>query len=103
MRLDQRIKKGDPIPNEPCSGPVQATASARELRACFDAPLVVTDGPTSEFSMAKPRRAASAKKTVPKTATKAATKSAPGKGPRILIVEARFYDDIADLLLSGAV
>jgi 6,7-dimethyl-8-ribityllumazine synthase len=26
----------------------------------------------------------------------------PGAGPRILIVEARFYDEIADMLLAGA-
>ena len=56
--------------------------------------------------MAQARRAASAKKTVSRGASpKASASPSPKaqKGPRILIVEARFYDDIADLLLSGAV
>jgi 6,7-dimethyl-8-ribityllumazine synthase len=30
------------------------------------------------------------------------TKTSVGKGARILVVEARFYDDIADALLAGA-
>src|SRR5712692_9496379 len=36
----------------------------------------------------------------PRTAAK--TEEAALKGARILIVEARFYDDIADMLLTGA-
>lgn len=51
--------------------------------------------------MAQARRAASTKKTAPKSAAK--KEPARRKGPHFLIVEARFYDDIADLLLSGAV
>jgi 6,7-dimethyl-8-ribityllumazine synthase len=52
--------------------------------------------------MAKKRAAAkTAAKTVTKTATKtAAKKPAP---PRMLIVEARYYEDISDKLLAGAV
>jgi 6,7-dimethyl-8-ribityllumazine synthase len=63
--------------------------------------------------MAQARRAASAKKSTPKKSppakAQAAPKSRPAsspkaqKGPHILIVEAPYYDDIADLLLSGAV
>jgi 6,7-dimethyl-8-ribityllumazine synthase len=63
--------------------------------------------------MAQARRAASAKKTVskkpsakgPSSSPKSPVRPAPKakKGPHVLIVEARFYDDIADFLLSGAV
>jgi 6,7-dimethyl-8-ribityllumazine synthase len=70
------------------------------MRACFAALPVVTDGPASEFIMAQARRAASLKKTAPK---REVPKSPKAKGPNVLIVEARFYEDIADLLLSGAV
>jgi 6,7-dimethyl-8-ribityllumazine synthase len=47
--------------------------------------------------MAKPQRAKSAKNT--KSAT---TKVKKGKGPRILVVESRFYNDISNELLDGA-
>ena len=47
--------------------------------------------------MAKPQRAKSAKNT--KSAT---SKVKKGKGPRILVVESRFYNDISDELLDGA-
>ncbi len=54
--------------------------------------------------MAQARRATSAKKTTPKSPSPKSPSVKPtAKGPRILIVEARYYDDIADLLLSGAV
>jgi 6,7-dimethyl-8-ribityllumazine synthase len=33
---------------------------------------------------------------------RAPSSRSPGEPPRLLIVEARFYDDIADLLLAGA-
>ena len=62
--------------------------------------------------MAQARRAASAKKTPPKKSPPPKGRPAPKgpapspkaqKGPHVLIVEAPYYDDIADLLLSGAV
>jgi len=37
-----------------------------------------------------------------KRSAKASNKTSKGRSPRILIVEARFYDDIADALLNGA-
>src|SRR5689334_7588609 len=45
--------------------------------------------------MAKPRRAAEPSGAVER-------KQAPLKGVRVLVVEARFYEDIADMLLKGA-
>src|SRR5262249_59594842 len=48
--------------------------------------------------MAKPQGAKSVKnEKSPKSAT-----AKKGKGPRILVVESRFYDDISDELLDGA-
>jgi 6,7-dimethyl-8-ribityllumazine synthase len=45
------------------------------------------------------KKTSAAKARAPKSAGKTAAKSAP---PRLLIVEARFYDHIADALLAGA-
>ncbi len=50
--------------------------------------------------MAKPQRAKSVKNT--KNTKSATTKVKKGKGPRILVVESRFYNDISDELLDGA-
>src|ERR1700682_4860985 len=47
--------------------------------------------------MAKPQRAKNVKNT--KSATSSVKK---GKGPRMLVVESRFYNDISDELLDGA-
>jgi 6,7-dimethyl-8-ribityllumazine synthase len=53
-------------------------------------PLATTDRQIEEQIMAEPRRSAG-------------SSAGDLKGARILIVEARFYEDIADALLKGAV
>src|SRR5882757_1000168 len=55
--------------------------------------------------MAAPKRKPASKTTAPTAAKSSGAKSSSIKssGARLLIVEARFYNDIADALLAGAI
>lgn len=61
------------------------------LRSLFTGAALATDISVCEMQMARPRRAAK-KETAPDSLD----------GARMLVVEARFYDDIANALLEGA-